>query len=130
MKTHPALAALACYNPDNGLRIAGICWVAAFLPLSYHLTTSLFPGTSAPYPPPSPPPPPVLPPHRLLIVPLFTWYVFAGPHVGNSAWTLVESYSPLQVDRTPKYTEYGWLWVYYNKIPIYPMFYLLKGDYR
>ena len=23
-----------------------------------------------------------------------------------------------------------WLWVYCNKIPIYPIFYLLKGDYR
>ena len=23
-----------------------------------------------------------------------------------------------------------WLWVYYNKILIYPIFYLLKGDYR
>ena len=22
-----------------------------------------------------------------------------------------------------------WLWVYCNKIPIYPIFYLLKGDY-
>ena len=22
-----------------------------------------------------------------------------------------------------------WLWVYYNKIPIYHIFYLLKGDY-
>ena len=22
------------------------------------------------------------------------------------------------------------LWVYYDKIPIYPIFYLLKGDYR
>ena len=22
-----------------------------------------------------------------------------------------------------------WLWVYYNKIPIYPIFYLFKGDY-
>ena len=22
------------------------------------------------------------------------------------------------------------LWVYYTKIPIYPIFYLLKGDYR
>ena len=21
-----------------------------------------------------------------------------------------------------------WLWVYYNKIPIHPIFYLLKGD--
>ena len=31
--------------------------------------------------------------------------------------------SPPCVDRI-------WLWVYYNKIPIYPIFYLLKGDYR
>ena len=31
-------------------------------------------------------------------------------------------YSPPLVDRI-------WLWVYYNKIPIYPIFYLLKGDY-
>ena len=23
-----------------------------------------------------------------------------------------------------------WLWAYYNKIPIYPTFYLLKGEYR
>ena len=30
--------------------------------------------------------------------------------------------SPPEVDRM-------WLWVYYNKIPIYPIFYLLKGDY-
>ena len=30
---------------------------------------------------------------------------------------------PSSVDRI-------WLWVYYNKIPIYPIFYLLKGDYR
>ena len=22
------------------------------------------------------------------------------------------------------------IWVYYNKVPIYPIFYLLKGDYR
>ena len=29
-------------------------------------------------------------------------------------------YSPPEVDRI-------WLWVYYNKIPIYPIFYLLKG---
>ena len=29
-------------------------------------------------------------------------------------------------------SKYGliWLWVYYDKIPIYPIFYLLKGDYR
>ena len=31
--------------------------------------------------------------------------------------------SPPQVDRI-------WLWVYFNKIPIYPIFYLLKGDHR
>ena len=30
------------------------------------------------------------------------------------------NYSPPEVDRI-------WLWVYYNKIPLYPMFYLLKG---
>ena len=29
-------------------------------------------------------------------------------------------YSPPSVDRI-------WLWVYYNKTPIYPIFYLLKG---
>ena len=29
-------------------------------------------------------------------------------------------YSPPLVDRI-------WLWVYYNKIPIYPIFYLLEG---
>ena len=31
-------------------------------------------------------------------------------------------YSPPEVGRI-------WLWVDYNKIPIYPIFYLLKGDY-
>ena len=31
--------------------------------------------------------------------------------------------SPPEVDKI-------WLWVYYNKIPIYPIFYLLKGDYE
>ena len=31
-------------------------------------------------------------------------------------------YSPPEVDRI-------WLLVYYNKIPIYPIFYLVKGDY-
>ena len=30
------------------------------------------------------------------------------------------TYSPRKVDRI-------WLWAYYHKIPIYPMFYLLKG---
>ena len=33
-----------------------------------------------------------------------------------------EVYSPPSVDRI-------WLWAYYNKIPLYPIFYLLKGDY-
>ena len=32
-------------------------------------------------------------------------------------------YSPPSVDRI-------WGWVYYNKIPIYPICYLLKGDCR
>ena len=27
----------------------------------------------------------------------------------------------------PPYVDRIWLWVYYNKIPIYPIFYLLKG---
>ena len=42
-------------------------------------------------------------------------------HYGNSTeeWT----YSHLSVDRL-------WLWVYVNEIPIYPIFYLPKGDYR
>ena len=31
-------------------------------------------------------------------------------------------YSPPSVDRI-------WLWVNHNKIPIYPIFYVLKGDY-
>ena len=39
------------------------------------------------------------------------------------AWGLGLRVSSLpQVDRI-------WLWVYYNKIPIYPIFYLLQGDY-
>ena len=37
----------------------------------------------------------------------------------NAVW----GYSPPQVDRI-------WIWVSYNKIPIYPIFYLLKGGYR
>ena len=32
------------------------------------------------------------------------------------------TYSPPSVDRI-------WLWIYQNKIPIYPLFSLLKGDY-
>ena len=32
-------------------------------------------------------------------------------------------YSPPEADRI-------WLWAYFNKIPIYPVFYLLKGDYE
>ena len=31
-------------------------------------------------------------------------------------------YSPPEVDRI-------WVWEYYNEGPIYPIFYLLKGDY-
>ena len=34
-----------------------------------------------------------------------------------------DRYSFPQVDRI-------WFWVYFKKIPIYPIFYLLKGDYR
>ena len=42
----------------------------------------------------------------------------------QAAWVLMlPYYSPPEVDRI-------WLWVYYNKSPIYPIFYLLKGDYR
>ena len=33
---------------------------------------------------------------------------------------MIRVYSPPEVDRT-------WLWVKYNKIPIYPIFCLLKG---
>ena len=36
---------------------------------------------------------------------------------------LYRVYSPPYVDRI-------WLWVYYNKVPIYPIFYRLDGDYR
>ena len=32
-------------------------------------------------------------------------------------------FSPPEVDRI-------WLWVYYNKIPLYPIFYLLEGDHK
>ena len=35
---------------------------------------------------------------------------------------VTNTYSPPQVERI-------WLWVYYNKIPIQPIFYLLKGAY-
>ena len=28
------------------------------------------------------------------------------------------------------YVDRIWLWAYYNKIPIYPIFYLLKGNYN
>ena len=33
------------------------------------------------------------------------------------------AYRPVEGDRI-------WLWVYRNKTPIYPIFYLLKGDYN
>ena len=29
---------------------------------------------------------------------------------------------------SPPYVDRIWLWVYYNQIPIYPIFYLLKED--
>ena len=35
---------------------------------------------------------------------------------------MASSYNPPQVNGI-------WLWVYYNKIAVYPIFYLLKGDY-
>ena len=35
----------------------------------------------------------------------------------------MKEYTPLKVDRI-------WLWVYYNKILIYPIFYLHKGTMR
>ena len=31
--------------------------------------------------------------------------------------------------KSPPYVDRIWLWVYNNKIPMYPIFYLLKGDY-
>ena len=30
---------------------------------------------------------------------------------------------------SPPYVDRIWLWAYYNNIPLYPIFYLLKGDY-
>ena len=39
--------------------------------------------------------------------------------VRMNAETTCKPYSPPKVDRI-------WLWVYYNKIPIYPIFYLLN----
>ena len=46
-------------------------------------------------------------------------------HVGyrSGSTETMEAYSPPSVDRK-------WLWVYYNKIPICPMFYLLERDYH
>ena len=41
----------------------------------------------------------------------------------RSTWSRPFSSSPPQVDRI-------WLWVYYNKIPLYPIFYLHSGDYK
>ena len=38
----------------------------------------------------------------------------------NVQW---KPYSPPEVDRI-------WLWVYFNNIPIHPIFYLLKGAYK
>ena len=43
--------------------------------------------------------------------------------LGGNSELEFRDYSPPLVDRI-------WLWVCSNKIPIYPIFYLLKGDYR
>ena len=73
-----------------------------------------------------------------LFISLLTWLLTCALAGGNhhrsrvqnemNFWTVARSqtYSPPQVDRI-------WLWVCYNKIPIYPIypiFYLLKGDCR
>ena len=33
------------------------------------------------------------------------------------------------LEYSPSLVRRMWLWVYYNKVPIYPIFYLRKGDY-
>ena len=52
--------------------------------------------------------------------PGFCGRILLGP---NACFTSDDVYSPPEVDRI-------WLRVHYNKIPIYPIFYLLQGDYR
>ena len=39
------------------------------------------------------------------------------------------TYIKIALVATNRFTFRIWLWVYYNETPIYPMFYLLKGDY-
>ena len=57
-------------------------------------------------------------------IPVVLWA--KDPRIGVSGlgfrWGF-RAYSPPSVDRI-------WLWVDHNKIPIYPIVYLLKGDYR
>ena len=45
--------------------------------------------------------------------------LFLNFWVPTRSLNVAKEYSPPQVDRI-------WLWVYYNKIPIYPIFYLLN----
>ena len=33
------------------------------------------------------------------------------------------------IGSSPPYVDRIWLWVYYKMIPLYPIFYLLVGDY-
>ena len=47
---------------------------------------------------------------------------FYLPSVARNERIFRAIYSPAQVDRI-------WLWVCYRKIPIYPIFYQLKGGY-
>ena len=51
------------------------------------------------------------------------------PHVLCALFTPCSSSSRGGTYRPP-YVDRIWLWVDYNKIPMYPIFYLLKGDYR
>ena len=40
---------------------------------------------------------------------------------------VVEDMLGIQIQYSLPYVDRLWLWVYYNKVPIYPIFYLLKG---
>ena len=37
---------------------------------------------------------------------------------------------PTIIPHSPPQVERIWLWVYLSKTPIYPIFYLLKGDHK
>ena len=49
-----------------------------------------------------------------------SYMAMQGP-VAGAIGICIYIYSPPLVDRI-------WLWVYHNKLPRYPTFYLLKGD--